>query len=94
MYFSTITEAKQFFPHIVEQKMAYNVLFADADINGLSLEKILYMFDKYYAAKFQIAHKKINLDIIKQCIIKNYEQYKDHPFIAGNYAEIGERLPV
>ncbi|CAB1251917.1 protein of unknown function [Ruminococcaceae bacterium BL-6] len=94
MYCSTISEAKKNFPHIIEQKMAYNVLFSDADINGLSLEKILYMFDKYYATKFQTTHKRINIDIIKQCIIKNYEQYKNHPFIAGNYAEIGERLPV
>jgi hypothetical protein len=73
-----------------EQKIAYNFLFTDAHINKMSLEKILYCIDKFHTEKL----KKFNIDLIKQCIIKNYENYIKKPFIASSYEEIAEKLPL
>lgn len=52
------------------------------------------MIDKFYAKNITEKHKRISIDNIKSCITKNYEQYKNKPFIASNYDEIRDRLPL
>jgi len=85
-----ISEAKKHFDYIAEKKIAYNHLFSNAHINGRSLESILSNIDKYHAEKLKL--KKYNIDIIKSCIAKNYNNYIKKPFIAGSFNEIAENL--
>lgn len=73
-----------------EQKIAYNFLFSDAHINGMTKDFILNSIDKHYTEKF----KKFNIPAIKECINKNYDNYILHPFIAGSYNELSEKLPL
>ena len=73
-----------------EQKVAYNFLFTDAHINGMSLESILIAIDKFYSEKL----KKYDVQAIKDCISANYDNYIKKPFIASSYNEITEKLPL
>ena len=85
-----ISEAKKYFDNISEKKIAYNYLFSQAHINGRSLESILTSIDKYDIEKL----KKHNIEMIKRCIAKNYENYIKKPFIAATFNEIAERLAI
>jgi len=75
-----------------EQKIAYNFLFSYAHINECPLNVILGLFNgsDAYVKKFE----KYDLEAIKNCILKNYEQYVNKPFIASSYKEISEQLPL
>ena len=77
-----------------EQKVAYNFLFSDCHINGMNLESILKDVDYHQENRVDFIKHKFKTDLIKQCIIKNYEQYKQKPFIAGSYSEIADKLPL
>jgi hypothetical protein len=77
-----------------EQKMAYNILFTDAYINKLTLKTVLEFVDKYHGPEMQKKHKNIDIDAIKRCVSRNYEQYTKKPFIADSYEEIRDRLPL
>jgi hypothetical protein len=73
-----------------EQKIAYNFLFRDCHINEMPLDRMIKQIDKYYTEQL----KAFNIELIKQCITKNYESYKAKPFIAWSYSEIAEKLPL
>jgi hypothetical protein len=73
-----------------EQVVAYNFLFRDAHINGMTKDFILNEIDKYYTEEL----KKFDISAIKECINKNYDNYILHPFITGSYEELGEKLPL
>lgn len=73
-----------------EQKIAYNFLFRDVNINNRSLEDIITSIDKYYTDQLQ----KYDIAVIKKCIINNYDAYVKKPFIAWSYEEIAEKLPI
>jgi len=85
-----ISEAKKYFNCIAEKKVAYDYLFRKAHINGMSLERILQSIDKYDIEKL----KKYDVDIIKNCIAKNYESYIKKPFIAESFNEIADNLVI
>lgn len=85
-----ISEARKYFNNISEKKIAYNYLFSNANINGKSLESILTSIEKYDIEKL----KKHNIDMIKNCIAKNYESYIKKPFIAATFNEIAEKLAI
>lgn len=72
-----------------EQKIAYNFLFT-AHINTTKLETIISMIDNHYKDTL----KKYDVGAIKNCITKNYNDYMQKPFIACNYSEIAEKLPL
>lgn len=71
-----------------EQKISYNFLFSHCHINELPLQTILKFVDTTKGIE------KYDIQTIKRCITKNYEQYKQKPFIASHYGEINERLPI
>jgi len=73
-----------------EQMVTYNFLFSKAHINGESKENIIKSIDKYYQEKL----KKYDIEAIKNCIIKNYDNYIKKPFIASNYSQVSESLPL
>lgn len=56
----------------------------------MPLDRIIKQIDKYYTEQL----KAFNIELIKQCITKNYESYKAKPFIAWSYSEIAEKLPL
>jgi hypothetical protein len=85
-----ISEARKYYDYIAEKKIAYNYLFSNGHINGMNLERILQSIDKYDIEKL----KKYDVDIIKSCIVENYESYMKKPFIAGTFNEIAENLVI
>lgn len=69
------------------QKIAYNFLFSDCNINECSLEQTLNHIDNC-TEKLII---KLRNDI-KEIVILNFEKYKLKPFIAMSYQQIADEL--
>jgi hypothetical protein len=78
----------------IEQKIAYNILFADGHINEISLNHTLKRVDMFHADEVVKKYKNFDVELLKQCIAKNFDTYVKNPFIAGSYEEIAEKLPL
>ena len=72
-----------------EQIIAYNYLFTDAHINELTLEQTLRHLERN---KNNHASKHQDTNRIKEHIERNFQSYKENPFIASSYAEIRDRI--
>lgn len=73
-----------------EQVIAYNYLFSYGHINEWDVDHIIECVNNNEKLK----QKRLNVELIKQCIRKNYDQYIKNPFIAADYETIRDNLPI
>ncbi len=78
------------------KKLAYNVLFSDCHINGINAwdhERIAAYMRKHYAERFDKAGRKPGtIDTVIGIVLRNMDEYCNHPWIAGTYEEIDAKL--
>ena len=88
----SITEAKKYFEHITEKKIAYNYFFQyhinyENYIEGLE-EKIV----KSINNNEDLKKKRIKINVLVDIVKQNLKNYMDNYFIADSFNTINEKI--
>lgn len=73
-----------------EQKIAYNLAFCHLNIGGFSVEKAL----EIWRGSAQAAEGRYNAEAIEAALRAGADAYRERPFIASRYEQIGEAFPL